>query len=125
MPARKPNTKSTRTSSVRTKAKKIPSKSRTASGTASTKSTARTTLSGPARSDIAAQADMLVAKMEATQALAAQMPFNRTKEAEYGEQAASPPQGASNAPADPSVGASTLTETNASDKTGTGAPPSG
>ena len=45
-------------------------------------------------------------------------PFNATKSAEYGEAAAQPPAGESVEPADASVGASTLSEANRTQKTG-------
>ena len=85
-------------------------------------------MSGPARADLAGQAgvtDAHVVKMEATQTLAAKMPFNANKAQEHGKRALTPAAGAANEPTDPSVGGSTLTETSASDKLGAGAPPSG
>ncbi|MFO0738401.1 MAG: catalase [Labilithrix sp.] len=50
------------------------------------------------------------------------MPFNATKAAEYGRAAPMPPAGATATPPDPSVTGSTLTETIASPKTGSGKP---
>jgi catalase len=94
--------------------------------TSSAKSSARSTQSGPARADLAGQRDALdahVAKMEGTQALAEQMPFNASKADEHGGRP--PPRGAAVEPADPSVTGSTLTETSASPKVGAGSPPAG
>jgi catalase len=94
-------------------------------GAASSKTSAHATVSGPARSDsVAEMSDAHVAKAEATQTLAAKMPFNRNKPKEFGKPAATPPEGVANASTDPSVGGSTLTETNTSDKIGAGARPS-
>ena len=96
------------------------------SGAASSKSSAHATVSGPARADsVADMSDAHVAKADATQALAAKMPFNPNKAQEHGKRTVTPPQGIAIAPTDPSVGGSTLTETNASDKVGAGVPPSG
>src|SRR5678816_1825688 len=58
-------------------------------------------------------------KAAATQDVAAAFPFNPNKAAEYDPDAAlAPPEGASVKPADPIVGASTVSELNGSDKTG-------
>ena len=57
-------------------------------GASSTTSSARSTQSGPARSDLAdlaAAADAATTKMEGTQALAARMPHNANKAAEHGK----------------------------------------
>ena len=84
-------------------------------------------MSGPAkRSAAASSTDALAAKMAAANELAASMPFNENKALEYDPEAAvAPEQGRSSVPDDPSVTASTATETNASDKAGAGAPPVG
>ncbi|CAN5772786.1 catalase HPII [soil metagenome] len=67
--------------------------------------------------------DALAEKHAGTQELASAMPFNPTKPAEYDPAAATaPPAGASVRPRDPIVGASTVTEMNASDKVGSGGP---
>jgi len=81
---------------------------------------ARGTVSGPSRSDLAGAADALAGKMEGTQELAAAMPWNRTKAAEYGDAAATPPQGAVSDVPNAAVTASTLTEANLSAKAGDG-----
>jgi catalase len=99
-----------------------PSATKTAAG----KTSARSTVSGPSRSDLAAQkkaSDAALAKLAGTQALAERMPFNPNKPAEYGDAARTPPAGATAEPDDPAVTASTLTERNESDKTGDPARP--
>ena len=93
---------------------------------AASKTSARSTVSGPARPDLSSQAaaaDAHVAKMEATQALAAQMPFNANKESEHGELALLTPEGVALEPSDPSATGSTLTESTRSEKAGTAARP--
>ncbi len=81
----------------------------------------RVTVSGPARSDNSGTGDTLAKKAAGTQALAGAMPHNPNKAHEYGAKAAQAPrQGPSAEPADPIVGASTVTEANGSDKTGSG-----
>src|SRR5690349_8250630 len=80
---------------------------------------ARSTVSGPSRKDRSSHsdpADLLAAKLEGTQALAASMRFNRTKPGEYGRAALDPQPGQSVEPPDVRVTASTLTETNTSPK---------
>ena len=81
---------------------------------------ARSTVSGPSDADMAAAADVLDQKMDGAEQLAAAMPFNRTKAAEYGDASALPPQGAITDVPDPAITGSTLTEANLSDKTGDG-----
>jgi catalase len=62
----------------------------------------------------------------ATEALATAMPHNPNKPAEVGRaHAVAPPKGATAKPSSPTVGASTLSEGNASPKTGGGAVPPG
>jgi catalase len=91
-----------------------------ASGT--TRSSARSTVAGPAqRPGAAAASDAATAKLVGTEALAAQFPFNAAKPSEFGD----PPVAATgkSAPApDLVVSASTLSENNASPKLGTGKP---
>jgi catalase len=83
---------------------------------------ARGTLSGPAVDDGPLRtSDGLLLKQRGAQALAAAMPSNVNKRAEYGDAASVPPQGPRVA-ADPAVVASTVTETVASAKTGLGDP---
>ena len=62
-------------------------------------------------------------KMQGTEALAAAFPFNRSKAGEHGDASRTPKPGATAEPPDPTVAASTLTEANASDKTGAPASP--
>ena len=94
--------------------------------TAKNKSTirnSRTTVSGPAKPDASGTGDIVAEKAAGTQDLASAFPFNPTKAAEYDQDAAlAPPEGVSVKPADPIVGASTVTELNGSDKVGSGGP---
>ena len=88
--------------------------------------TSRTTVSGPAEPAPAPSHDDVAAKVAGTQELASAFPFNANKAAEYDPAAATaPPVGMSATPADPIVGASTVTESNASEKVGSGSPPLG
>src|SRR6185369_14069478 len=57
--------------------------------------------------------------------LAASMPANENKRAEYGEATDVPPLGASREPGSPLITASTVTESTPSPKTGVGVPPDG
>jgi catalase len=108
------------------------SKRSTSGGSKTTARNSRTTVSGPAKTDTPRRPDTASAsgipdiqseKLAGTQELAASFPFNLNKAAEYDpETAVSPLEGASARPADPIVGASTVTEVNASEKTGSGAP---
>src|SRR5665213_2590037 len=87
--------------------------------TAAAKAVARSTVSGPAQKRRAAVSigDVHVAKMDATQALAAEFPNNRNKSLEYGDAGALRPQAGQTAtPENPAVTGST-TETTASAKT--------
>ena len=94
--------------------------------TAKDKSTvrnSRTTVSGPAEPDASGRGDIVAEKAAGTQDVASAFPFNPNKAAEYDPDAAlAPPDGASVKPADPIVGASTVTERNGSDKVGSGGP---
>jgi catalase len=86
----------------------------------------RTTVSGPAAPDSSGTGDVLAEKAAGTQELASAFPFNPHKGAEYDPEAAvSPPKGRLVKPADPVVGASTVTESNGSEKAGSGGPPLG
>jgi catalase len=94
-----------------------------AKDTGSAKPVARSTVSGPAALPQGADlADVAVAKLAGTAALAAAMPYNATKAAEYGDAARAPVAGATVEPAQPFITGSTLTEVNASPKTGSQAP---
>ncbi len=94
---------------------------------ASRKAEAKPSASGPARPSVDVRAlDKLESKMAATDDLARSMSFNALKALEFDPAAhKSPGEGEAFEPADPLVGASTVTETNASDKVGSGAPPMG
>jgi catalase len=86
-----------------------------------TKTAARSTISGPARKTPGI-ADPAVMKLEGTELLAAAFPHNAAKPSEFGEAATEPAVGQSAEPPDPIVGASTLSEPNASEKVGSGNP---
>jgi catalase len=116
--AARPSVKATRT--------KPPARS--GSNRSAAKTSARSTVSGPSRSDASADnagSDVLVSRLEATNALAAGMPFNANKPLEHGKASRKPQPGATVAPESPDVTASTLTETAASPKVGSGQPPLG
>ena len=92
-------------------------------GKQSTLRNSRTTVSGPAAPDNSGVGDALADKAAGTQDLASAFPFNTIKSAEYDPDAAlAPPEGPSAKPADPIVGASTVSESNGSEKTGSGGP---
>jgi catalase len=74
-------------------------------------------VSGPARKGGGKFADAAVAKMDATEALAAGMPFNENKENEHGDLATEPQAGKTVEPKDPSATGSTLSEVNLTEKT--------
>jgi catalase len=84
----------------------------------------RATVSGPAEpAAIPDTPDDPTAKMEATQDLAARMPYNKNKALEYDSDAAvAPSPGEHLEPDDPIAGASTVREQNGSDKVGSGSP---
>jgi catalase len=87
-----------------------------------TRSSARTTVSSPSqRPNATAVSDAATAKLAGTEALAAKFPFNAAKPSEFG----APPvaaTGNSFKPPDPAVSGSTLSESNASPKLGSGSP---
>ena len=88
-------------------------------------SSARSTVSGPARKDRAPGRPVTRAGREdgRDQALAAAMPFNPNKAGEYGKAACDPQPGATAKPASPPVTGSTLTEAQAPrPKAGAGKP---
>ena len=90
------------------------------------RTSARSTVSGPALPtgaiDHAASADAAVAKHAATEALAKAVPYNTNKPLEHGRAALQPQPGQSVEPDDPSATGSTLTESNVSNKVGSGDP---
>ena len=84
---------------------------------------AKSTVSGPSRKAAPARSpDPATAKVAGTEELATAFPHNRAKPAEFGKAALNPPVGQSEAARDPRVGASTLSESNASEKLGGGNP---
>ncbi len=90
---------------------------------ASRQAEAKPTVSGPARPSVDVDAtDRLESKMAATGELAAQMPFNPLKPAEFDGDALAPPAGEPHEPSDPLATGSTVTEETASVKLGSGAP---
>ncbi|HEX4456489.1 MAG TPA: catalase [Polyangia bacterium] len=100
-------------------------KSSARSASAATRTSARGTVSGPSKpraGRASRQADALVAKMAATEALSAAMPFNVNKAAEHGKAARLPPAGQTAEPSDAAATGSTLTESVASAKVGRGQP---
>src|SRR5580698_10524223 len=93
-----------------------------ASGSGASKSSAHSTVGGPARHDPAPMNDALSEKAAGTEAMAASMPFNSLKAGEYGR-AALEPQAGDHA-FDPNAAAtgSTLSEETSSQKVGGGNP---
>ncbi len=104
--------------------KKSPSLPNRRSSAGASPSSARSTVSGPARKDRAsrAAADAAAAKLDGTNELVAQMPFNPNKAGEHGKAAFDPQRGATAKPPSPVVTGSTLTESVASAKAGSGKP---
>ena len=87
------------------------------------KAAARNTASAASHPAPGAGGDALAEKAAATNALVASIPYNPNKPGEFGrDNAIAPPEGFSAAPASASTGSSTLTESNASEKTGAVAP---
>jgi len=83
------------------------------------KSSPRRLASGPAAADMPS-GDRLAAKASSVEALAGSMRYNRNKALEQGEVAAIPQAGECIEPTDHAATASTLSESNPSDKTGAG-----
>lgn len=83
-------------------------------------SSARSTVSGPAEDTATNEDDLLTDRLEAWDALASAIPHNANKPLEYGAAAAQAETGSSVEVEDPSALGSTLTETNASTKLGSG-----
>ena len=91
----------------------------------STRTTARSTMSGPARRGAGGGIqDAATAKLAGTESLAGSFPFNAAKPSEFAASADAiePATGQSVEPPHPMVAGSTLTETNASAKVGKGDP---
>jgi catalase len=92
----------------------------------STRTSARSTVAGPTHADAtSSDADRATAKMAGTEEVAGAFPFNAAKPTEFGEKARRPAVGQSVEAPDPIVGASTLSESNASEKLGGGNPTPG
>jgi catalase len=87
------------------------------------KTTARSTVSGPASKPVASDAP--TRKIAGAAALAEAMRHNPNKAGEYGRSAYKPERGATVKPDDAIVTGSTLTEVNPSEKVGAGVPPAG
>ena len=103
--------------------KGVPKKASGPANTApvSAQSSARGTVSGPTdKGGPAGIVDLATAKFAGTEALAAAFPFNAAKPSEFGDNGAA--EGQTAEPPHPMVGASTLSETNASVKAGKGNP---
>ena len=87
------------------------------------KRNSRATVSGPAQPDRSGQGDALAEKTAASADVAAAFPYNALKASEYDPDAALAPEpGPSVKPRDPLAGASTVTESNGSEKVGSGGP---
>ena len=82
----------------------------------------RATVSGPAASDGSGTGDVAAEKAAGTQDVASAFAFNGSKAPNTTGRRADPADGPSVKPADPIVGASTVSELNGSDKTGSGGP---
>ena len=83
------------------------------------KAAARNTTSRPSKPSSETGGDPLAEQGSQTQALVASMPYNANKPSEFGHaNAVAPSAGATAKPASPAVTASTLSESNASPKTG-------
>jgi len=87
------------------------------SAVVATQSSSRSTTSGPSRRSPAAR-DAATAKMAATELVAEAFPYNAAKPSEYSKASRTPQPGQNVEPPDPSVGASTLSERNATGKSG-------
>ncbi|HET9266130.1 MAG TPA: catalase [Vicinamibacterales bacterium] len=105
-------------------AKKQAAKPPSPKGPAAT--SARATVSGPtAKPRAPANADPAALKIAGVERVSSAFPHNRAKPSEFGEQSARPATGQSVEPPDPSVSGSTLSESNASPKVGSGNPQAG
>jgi catalase len=112
-----------KTSSAKAAAGKIPNGKSPAprADRSAARSSARSTVSGPTHLALD-PSDLPALKFAGTEATAAAFPHNATKAAEYGPASRQPPQGQAIEPPDPIIGASTLSETAASPKAGSGNP---
>lgn len=87
------------------------------------KAAARSTASRPSHPSPSTGGDALADQAAATEAVVASIPFNANKPGEYGRDNATMPLEGVHVDVPSEVGASTLTETNRSAKTGRGATP--
>ncbi|HEX5765154.1 MAG TPA: catalase [Woeseiaceae bacterium] len=114
--------KKTKTGSKAPKSK-ARSKDPTGTGQSSAKTSARSTVSGPThKREAVDMSDAATAKMEGTEMVSASFPYNAAKASEFGNASKEPAVGQSVEPPHPLVGASTLSEGNASEKVGKGNP---
>ncbi len=121
MAAKKTASKTPRRSSGRNAvAEKPPGKAAPTESSSAT--SARASMSGPARVARDTLSDAPTAKLAGVDSLAQAMPFNAAKPSEFGDAAAHPATGQSIDPPHPMVTGSTLTEINASEKVGSGNP---
>jgi len=94
-----------------------------AASTGVSKTSSRSTVSGPTRNPHAAQiTDAATAKVAGTEAVSAAFPYNAAKPSEFGDASMQPATGQTVEPPHPMVTGSTLTEFNASEKAGKGNP---
>jgi catalase len=90
---------------------------------AASRTSARSTVSGPTHKPSApAAGDAATTKLIGTERLAEAFPHNAAKPFEFGAASKNPPAGQAARPIDPLVGGSTLSETSASPKVGSGNP---
>jgi len=94
----------------------------TTKAASSARTSARSTVSAPARGDERSSGDALEQKMNGQQQLASSIAFNANKPAEYGKASAKPQPGAAARAPSAAVTGSTLSETEQSVKVGKGAP---
>ncbi len=103
--------------------KKRPEKPNDAAAASGAKTSARSTVSGPARGANPAPAvDPLIDKLAGADALVTAVPFNANKAEEYGDATAEPRPGTTVKVSDARVTGSTLTEGEPSNKAGLGVP---
>jgi catalase len=100
---------------------RAPSKTGASRASSASKTSARSTVSGPSRFGSGAS-DAAEKRMQGANVLASAIPFNANKVVEYGRASLEPHPGASVEGADPIATGSTLTEGTASAKVGTGKP---
>ena len=109
------------------KKRKVTPRSRPSTPTKrASQASSKSTVSGPARkASFESSPDRASAKIAGTEELAAAFTHNKAKASEFGRAARDPAVGQAEKPRDPMVGGSTLSETNASIKAGSGNPQAG